>query len=415
MRRLVAMNVACLLLAWAPCAHAQSDILSPGTLHAEIDLRAGVAGGETGWLDDGFGKLREGGADGDTAARLRIASVDAAWTPTFAWGLSGLVSAVHQDGQHPAIDLNEAYLKYRSPPGPTRVTARAGVMWPPVSLEQGGPVWTVEDSITPSAINSWIGEEVKVLAGELTLHQHVGGGEVGLTAAVFRHDDTSGTLLSYRGWALHDFRVTANGELPLPPLSPFVAPYQYSETSPFLELDGRSGYYARIEWRPPQPFALSLFRYDNAGDRVSSKESQTAWRTRFWNIGAAASIDERTTLKAQALWGNTLVGADTPLGAPVDVDFRAAYALVGRSIGTGRVSARADWFETHDNSFQSADDNTEHGWSAMLAYKQPFGRHLDGLAEVIHVDSNRPGRFLYGGIQAQQAQTLLQASLRFHL
>jgi len=415
MRRMTAIIAACVLPAWAPAARAQSDWLSPATIHAQVDLRASVVGGETGWLDGGFGKLREGGDGGDTAVRLRMAAIDAAWTPTIAWGLTGLVSATHQDGLDPEVDLNEAYLKYRTAPASTRLTARAGLMWPPVSLEHGGAMWTVDDTITPSAVNSWIGEEVKVLGAELTLDQRVGASQIGVTGALFRHDDTSGTLLSYRGWALHDLRISADGEVPLPPLSPMIAPYQYDETTPFLELDGRSGYYARIEWRPPQPFAVNLFRYDNSGDRLSSRDHQTAWRTRFWNAGAAASLDERTTLKAQALWGNTLVGPDTPLGVPVDVDFRAAYLLLGRAIGQGRASARVDWFETHDNSYKFADDNDESGWSATLAYKRTFGRHVDGLAEVLHVESDRPGRALYGGIPAQQDQTLVQASLRLHL
>src|SRR5205085_2537362 len=197
MRRRAALIAVLLGPVWAAPAHAQSDLFSLGTIHAQVDVRASVVGGETGWLDGGFGKLREGGDNGDTEARLKIASIDAAWTPTIAWGLSGLVSVSHQDGLDRDIDVNEAYLKYRTGPGPTRFTARAGLFWPPISLEHGGPMWTVEDSITPSAINSWVGEEVKVLGAELTFDQQVGDGMVTLAGAVFRHNDTSGTLLSY--------------------------------------------------------------------------------------------------------------------------------------------------------------------------------------------------------------------------
>jgi hypothetical protein len=415
MRRLAALIALCLLPFQAPAAHAQSDLFSPGTFHAQIDLRASVVGGEDSWLEHGFGKLREGGDNGDTEARLRVAAVDAAWTPTIAWGLSGLVSVTHQQGLEPDVDVNEAYLKFRTGPGNTRLTARAGLFWPPISLEHGGPMWIVDESITPSAINTWVGEEVKVLGAELTLDQHVGGSQIGVTGAVFRHNDTSGTLLSYRGWALHDVRIGADAELPLPPLSPMIAPYQDEDTYPFWELDKKTGYYARIEWRPPQPFAVNLFRYDNTGDRVSSRAMQTSWRTRFWNAGAVASLGERTTVKAQAMWGNTLVGPDTPLGVPVDVDFRSAYLSVGQDVGKFHLTARGDWFETKDNSFQFADDNNEDGWAAMLAAKRSFGRHVDGLVEVLHVESDRAGRALYGGIPARQDQTMVQASLRLHL
>lgn len=36
------------------------------------------------------------------------------------------------------------------------------------------------------------------------------------------------------------------------------------------------------------------------------------------------------------MWGNTLVGPDTPLGIPVDVDFATSYLLVSREVGTGK-------------------------------------------------------------------------------
>jgi hypothetical protein len=288
-------------------------------------------------------------------------------------------------------------------------------MWPPVSQEHAGSNWTVEDTITPSAANSWIGEEVKVLALEGSIEHRFGEHQVKLTAAAFRHDDMAGTLLAYRGWALHDFKATPDGDLPLPPLAPAAAPYQDTITTPFLELDGRTGYYARLDWRPPLPFAINVFRYDNEGDRVSSWRKQTSWRTRFWNLGAMATLRPGTVAKGQVMWGNTLVGADTPMGVPVDVDFAAAYLLIGHELGGGKLTVRGDWFEITDNSFVATNDNNEHGWAALAAYRHPIVRHVEGVVELLHVWSYREGRELYGGVDGDQRQTLLQASLRFDL
>lgn len=395
-------------------AAAQSDLFAPEAFELEADLRISAVDGETGWLDGGFGKLREGGDGSGVEPRLRAAAVDLAWQPHFSWELSGLVSLTHQEDQTEAVDLNEAFLKYRSGPGRTRFGARAGLLWPPVSLEHGGANWTVSDTITPSAINSWIGEEVKVLALEASVEHQFGEHELELTGAVFRHNDMSGTLLTYRGWALHDLRTTPHMDSPLPPLSAQVAPFQDTITSPFLEVDKRTGYYARIDWRPPEIFTLNAFRYDNFGDRLSSRDMQTSWRTRFWNVGAMVALDDLTTLRAQALWGNTLVGPDTPYGIPADVDFASAYLLASREVGAGLVSARFDWFETTDNSFVQTDNNNEEGWAAMLAYKRPLNDHFTVFAELLHVSSERPARALLAGIDAQQDQTMAQASLRFH-
>ena len=403
------------LVCWPAQAFGQADLFGRETLEADADLRASVVGGEDGWLDGGFGKLRYGGDAGDTVPRARIASLDLAWKPQISWNLSGLVSLSYQNQLDGEPDLSEAFVKFRSSPAPTRFSARAGVFWPPVSQEHGGGNWLVTDTITPSAANSWIGEEVKVLGLEGAVETAFGEHELALTAAAFLHNDMSGTLLTYRGWALHDLRITMNGDLPLAPLSPSKAPYQDTITSPFWEVDDKVGFYGRLDWTPPLPVTLNLFYYDNRGDRVSSRALQSSWRTRFWNVGAMASLGASTEAKGQVMWGNTLVGPDTPFGIPGDVDFTTAYVLVSRAIGAGKITARADWFETSDNSFVATDDNNEEGWAATLAYRRPLVEFADIVVEVLHVSSDRPARVSNAGIAAEQDQTMVQTSLRLHL
>ena len=72
---------------------------------------------------------------------------------------------------------------------------------------------------------------------------------------MFGWNDTSGTLLSFRGWALHGLTTGVDTQLDLPPLSPFMPYRQGPRTNPVLELDNRAGYYGRLEWRPPAPVA----------------------------------------------------------------------------------------------------------------------------------------------------------------
>jgi hypothetical protein len=411
---LKASMVALSLVCWPAQAFGQ-DLFDPETIEANADLRASTVGGEDSFMDGGFGKLRYGGDDGDTALRARVASLDVAWKPRISWDFSGLISVSYQSQLKESPDLSEAYLSYRSGPAETGFSARAGVFWPPVSQEHSGGNWLVTDSITPSAANTWIGEEVKVLGLEGKVETALGAHELALTAAAFLHNDMSGTLLTYRGWALHDLRVTMNGDFPLPALSPSKVPYQDTITSPFWEVDDEVGFYARLDWTPPLPVTFNAFYYDNRGDRVSTRALQTSWRTRFWNLGAMAALGDSTEAKAQLMWGNTLVGPDTPMGIPGDVDFTTAYLLVSRQLGAGKLTARADWFETTDNSFVAFDNNNEEGWAAMLAYRRPLVDFADVLVEVLHVDSDRPARLLNGGIAADQDQTMVQTSLRLHL
>src|SRR5438552_5783727 len=149
-------------------------------------------------------------------------------------------------------------------------SARAGLMFPPVSLEHEGADWHVKDSITPSAINSWIGEEVRPVAVEGTVAADFGKNKLRATAALMAANDTSGTLLTFRGWALHDRMTLAGHRQPLPPLDEELAGYQAPFTHPLLDIHNgfahRPGYYAKLSWQPPIPVRLELFRYDNRAD-----------------------------------------------------------------------------------------------------------------------------------------------------
>jgi len=87
--------VACLAFAslfpGRACAQAVEEIFGEEAWDGSLDLRASAVGGEDGWLDGGNGKLRYGGEDGETAARVTIASADLAWKPQFTFSLSGPV------------------------------------------------------------------------------------------------------------------------------------------------------------------------------------------------------------------------------------------------------------------------------------------------------------------------------------
>lgn len=404
------------LLALAPaCARAQADILSPETLHGLVDLRLSAADGEAAFVDGGYGKARYGGtATGGYRVRLQVAEAALEWKPRLNWAWSAVVDVAAQSGQEHPVDLVQAYAVFKPVPrSDTRFQARFGLFYPPISLEHDAPVWGLTDTITPSAINSWVGEEVKVVGAEGQVSHDFGEQQVSLTAGVFGFDDTSGTLLTYRGWALHDLKSTLNGAFPLPPLSAFAAGLQDSETYSHLEIDHRAGYYIRAEWRPTDAFAVHAFHYDNRGDKVGvTPDLQWAWATQFTEVGASLDVDARTRVLAQAVTGHTQMGFPTAQGLFADVTFHAAYALVTRQIGGhGALTGRIDGFDAVDHSLVTLDNNDEHGWALTGAYRLALSRHADLRFEALKVWSNRPSR-ANAGDTARQAQTVLQTSLR---
>lgn len=409
-RRIRLAALALGLLAAQP-AWAEADLFSRDTVSGLIDLRAAVADGEEGWPERSYGKLRYGGSGEGARGHADIAEAHLVWRPRLSWSWSATVDFTYQPDQDHGVDLGEVIVAYKSAPGPTRYAARIGLMYPPVSLEHSGAAWTVTDSITPSAINSWIGEEVKVIGAEGTVRRAFGDHELAATAAVFGYDDTSGTLLTIRGWALHDLKATAWGDFPLPPMSPFMRTKQAADSKSLDEIDRRVGYYGRLEWRPPGPVSLEAFYYDNAGNRTGVEHKQWAWETRFLNLGATWQLDERTRIVAQAMNGETLMGFRMPGGYWIDAGFSSGYLLASRTFGDSAITGRLDVFAIRDRTYKAIDDNAEEGWAAMLAWRRPLSDHATFLLEAIHVSSDRPGR-VYMGVGPEQAQSAVQSSLR---
>ena len=411
------LNITALVagLAFAHTASAQVDLISPETIHGVLDLRLSAANGEPSFTDGGFGKARYGGDGGsDLKTRLQLANATLEWTPRLNWAWSAVVDAIAQPpGQEHAIDFDQAYILFKPVPrSTTRFEARIGYFYPPVSLENDFRGWGVTNTITPSAIDTWIGEEVKVVGVEGSVSRTFGEQEVSATVGVFGYDDTSGTLLSFRGWALHDIQGQANGSFDLPPLSPFFARVQDSETYTTLEIDHQPGVYGRIEWRPMPSLALHAFYYDNRGDKIGvTPDLQWAWATRFGEAGLSWDLDDRTRILAQGLTGRTIMGYQTPGGRFVDMDFRAAYLLATRTVGKSALTGRFDIFDTHDNSALFLGDTNEHGWAVTGAWRYPLTRLLDIRLEALHVDSTRPARVI-AGEAPDQSQTVLQSSLR---
>jgi hypothetical protein len=397
---------------WATGAAAQVDLLSADTLHGVVDLRAAAADGEPSFTTFGFGKLRYGGgSDGDYDPKAQMALAALEWTPRLSWDWSAVVDAGHQPGQENWFDLYQAYLVFKPVPhASTRFRARIGYFYPPISLENDARVWGVTNTITPSAINSWIGEEVKVGGVEATVSHHFGDQELAVTGALYGVDDTAGAILAYRGWSLDDQQSQAFGNFNLPPLSPFLSHLQQDQTYSALEIDDRVGYYAMLEWQPPIPLMLQLFHYDNEGNGTSKTiDQQWAWATQFTDVGATGQIDAHTRLLAQALEGDTRIGPkDAPL---VRTGFKSAYLLASHDLGADTLTARGEVFETEDEAPQPPASLGERGWALTGAWRHPITKRLDLRLEAVHVDSDRPSRVI-AAEAPDQSQTLFQSSLR---
>ncbi|MEI9906409.1 MAG: hypothetical protein WDN06_22780 [Asticcacaulis sp.] len=411
-----------LLFGAAAQAQAAPQLFAPENYNAWVDVRAVTVDGDTSWLDGGFGKLRYGKGD----AGVHVAQGAVLWKPRLADTVTAYVVLQDVPGVDHPLGIEEAYLKWKPvPKANLRYSFRFGQFFPPVSMEHDGVGWTPLRTLTPSAIDSWIGEEVLVQGLEANIQRNFGDHVLGLTLGGFRKDDTAGTILAWRGWGLHDISSSENTTLPLPAgdnqgWTQIFGAYQAPASRPVDDVDGRLGYYARIDWRPPAPMAFNLEYYDNQGNPTAVRNAQWGWGTRFYNLGYQAQLNAKTELLAQYMRGHTRMGWNLGDGTwAIDADFESAYVLVSHTfdtpgfLGGSRLTGRVETFAVKDNSMRDIDDNADRGTSATVAWIKPVNPHLDLTVEAVTVMSNHPARALQM-VDPRQTQSMLQVALKLH-
>ncbi len=400
----------------APGAHAETQLFNRENLDGWIDVRAVTADGERGWRDGGFGKLRYG-----NQSRLALAQAALVWKPLLADTVTGYMVTQYTPDAATSLTVEEAFIRWKPVPvSDLKYSIRIGQMFPPVSMEHDGAGWSVSRTLTPSAANAWIGEEVLVDALEGTVQTSIGGHVFGVTGAVFTGNDTSGTILTWRGWALHDMASGRDSRLPLPAgnkgwAAIFDDGGQAPSSDISAEIDGNTGQYLRLDWRPPAPLAVNLEYYANAADPEAMRHDQWGWDTRFWNLGIQGRPADNVEVLGQYMRGTSVMGWRRLDGWTFDVAFDTAYVLATCELANGaRLTGRADYFAVKDWSWRAKDDNTEKGYAATVAYMRPLNTHLDLAIEALHVVGNRPSRS-YQSVAPRQAQTQIQLALKVRL
>ena len=126
------------------------------------DLRVVFPSNEVGWLDGGLGKLRYGAEQSNP--EFRIAEVVGQGVVQITPGLMAMTVVRYAPEQRTFFDVLEAFVRWRPvSTTPARFTLKAGAFFPPISLENTEIGWTSPWTLTPSAINAWVGEELRTI------------------------------------------------------------------------------------------------------------------------------------------------------------------------------------------------------------------------------------------------------------
>lgn len=372
-------------------------------LNGALALRGVSATGPASWLEGGWGRLESGGGREELVADAHL-GID--WQSEHVGLYVSGTAGRGAGGTH--AGLVEAYVDVRAESGLDEWRLRAGQFFLPTSRENQDDLWQSRYTIAFSAINSWIGEEVRPIGVDLQ-YRHVTsrGHAMSGAATAFRGNDTMGTLLGWRGWSSGS-RLAAHAEvLPLPPLSSldefFVL--QGDGTRPFgRDLDGRTGYSGRLRYALPERASVQYTFVDNRGDRGLYGD-QYAWATHFHHLGAEFGNAGGFTMAAEYLRGRTGMGRRV---AFVDAGFDAVYVLASQKRGRNRWSARYERFNTDERDFSVAEVNEEHGQAWTVTWMYDLHEHVRLAAELTQFRGARTGT---PGPDAQNVR--LEARYRF--
>ena len=290
-----------------------------------LDLRAVVPAGERSWLDGGLGKLRYGGAQPDPDFRFAQATGQA--TLALQDDLRIVAVARVEPKDRAGIDALEAYAVYHPHTNDWDGALKAGAFFPPFSLENTDLGWTSPYTLTPSAINAWIGDELRTIGGEAQLVRRTAWGSFALTGAIFCCNDPAGVLMADRGWTLDDRPTGLFEEVRVPDATlRLFGATPPDRTALFREIDNRAGWYGGASWSMPGIGKAALYHYDNNADPAASSGDYHGWRTRFWSAGWESHWGALSLL-AQGMTGDTAI---TPFpGNTAQTDFKSAYLLAG--------------------------------------------------------------------------------------
>jgi hypothetical protein len=371
-----------------------------------LDTRLVASDGQKSFLDDGLGALRYGeDRSGIQLGRAR-----------FALGQPiGDILALRLDasywGEHDKnpIDLTEAYFELRPyPRWGLRARLKAGAFFAPISLENTAAGWESPYTLSSSAIDSWIAEELRTIGTEARidwLGTRLGHDfDLSLVGAAFGWNEPAGAELAFHGFAIDDQQTTLFGRVGEP------GPLPGEGLEEFREIDRRVGTYIGTDVQYLDRLTLRALHYDNHANPAAYDPSinEHSWETRFDSVAGRAQFEGGWTLIAHWLEGETSVAPST---GELEWYFRARFLLASKRIGKHTLSVRYDLFSVEGE--QPIPLGNQSGHAATLAYAYELDPHWRFALEGVRVRSAQSNRALFFGETPFATESMAQLSVRY--
>ena len=399
-------------------------------LHGVVDFRATSTDSLTSYLAGGQGKF--GTSNG---SQLSLSQAGAELAIKWDNGLSahtivnGYYTNMDSHDTDSALGLTEAYIKYRSLPNDFgyRWQTKVGIFYPEISLENNAYAWASKDTLNSSSLNTWIGEEIRVLGGEMKLTRlgklTNNAYDLSLSASIFTNNDPAGALLAWHGWTTSSRQTlwTEKRDFPwFPARNPDGGlAGQAEQSDPFLELDHKAGYHVRVEWKLHRQGELSAGYYNNRAIPYKVVKGQYGWHTRFYHIGAKWRFSSEIVLMAQYLNGDTLMQSN-PQKDVVNNSYANGFIALTYKWGSfilnkkHKSTVRLEHFSVDDNDNTWGDNNNEDGQSLTLNHSYRISKQWFLAAEFTYIDSHRSARYYtHQAIELVERQVQLAARYFF--
>lgn len=382
------------------------DFRSSFKLEGFADIRVVLADDQVSNLDGGFGKLRYGNDDN----KFKIGEVGLVGSGRIAPEWLVVAHAQFNPDLEKQFEIIEAFVQYR--PVATsrwRPSLRIGALIPEVSAENFGLGWKNIYTLSNSAANTWIAEEVRPIGAELNVEWrgedvifHFGG-----TAFVGNDFSTEG--LSLRGFTFGDQDIGLFGGIRIPDLA---GGRINVVRDTFREEDDRLGFAVHSGFESERFGTFNLYYSDNRGDTSVTGSRGRVWNSQFFNVSYNIILDNGFELAAQALLGG---GFTTPTDmdtVTLGTDFETVSLLLSKNIGDLVLSLRGEYFNQNDTSACPCPNLDEEGKAFTLSGTYRFGHHRF-IAEVIYSSSRRDGDFNNQRVDLDEVLTQLVYRFQF--
>jgi hypothetical protein len=377
-----------------------------------VQLNYVKADEQSSWFDKGTGIL----AYSKDGANVQQAFIEV--SDNFSNGLSyALVANYYQLGEQ-NFGISQAQISYKPlSSNKLRWRGRVGFFYPKLSLENVDTGWLSPFTYTQSAVNSWVGEELRTAGLELTLYSpgRTRNSAISweLHGSLFKANDPLGTLISWRGFAMHDRQSLNNDRVPFaayPSVIDRDRIFHPSYVEPYHELDGNIGFYLGAHVEYYKQSTLRYYYYDNQADPLAvSQERLYGWRTKFHSLALQHKFDGNTRVLGQWMSGSSIMGKRY-----VYINFDVWYVMLSHRHKAHRISLRFDQFKVREDDVFPWDPNNSDGHGYTVAWRYDVDKNWQiGIEQHINKNSADIRSTLDQSVQIDQQQSLAVLQYRW--